>query len=248
MSRWYLKRGESEVGPGTEEQLKTAFKKGSLTLDSMVKKEGQSEWVALKDSGILSPEDSNPFVAGAERLGDAGAAGRTPTPAPGDVKPLIRGSMFKEKPRYSRRSSPVYASFADRFVAFFIDGIILYAVMFVFWQIFGGLFGALFFSRGSLYMFSAGWIMFTYAVQLVVGVAYFVFLQHEWGYTIGRKIMGIHVEMLDRSRPDQKTFLIRYVSEILSGLILMLGFLLALMDPKMQTLHDRMAGTIVVKD
>lgn len=248
MSRWYLKRGDSEVGPGTDEQLKAAFKKGSLTLDSMVKKEGASEWVALKDSGILPPEEGNPFVAGTERLGDGGAAGRAPSPQPGDVKPLIRGSMFKEKPRYSRKSAPVYATFADRFVAIFIDGIILYAAMFVFWQVFGGLLGALFFSRSSLYMFSAGWIMFTYIVQLAVGLAYFVFLQHEWGYTIGRKIMGIHVEMLDRSRPDQKTFLIRYFSEILSGMILMLGYLLALMDPKMQTLHDRMAGTIVVKD
>lgn len=248
MSRWYLKRGESEVGPGTEEQLKAAFKKGSLALDSLVKKEGQSEWVFLKDSGILSPEDSNPFVGVTERMGDAGAQGRVQAPPPGDVKPIIRGSMFKEKPRYSRKSTPVYATFADRLVAIFIDGILLYAASFIILQIFGGIFGALLFSRSGLYMFSASWIMLTSLIQLIIYGAYFVFLQHEWGYTIGRKIMGIHIEMLDRSRPDLRALLVRYVSSILSGLVFLLGYLLALSDPKMQTLHDRLANTIVVKD
>ena len=247
MSRWFLKRGESEVGPGTEDQLRAAFKKGSLSLDSLVKKEGHTEWVPLKDSGILSPEDSNPFVAGGARVGDIGAADRPQTPVAGDVKPLIRASMFKEKPRYSRRSAPVYATFADRFVAIMIDGVLLYAVSFIVLQIFGGLLGPLY-SSNSLLMFSAGWIALTYLVQLMIYGAYFVFLQHEWGYTIGRKIMGIHVEMLDRRRPELKDFLVRYVSSLLSGFILLLGYLLALSDPKMQTLHDRMAGTIVVKD
>jgi uncharacterized RDD family membrane protein YckC len=60
--------------------------------------------------------------------------------------------------------------------------------------------------------------------------------------------MGIHIEMLDRSRPDLRALLVRYVSSILSGLVFLLGYLLALSDPKMQTLHDRLANTIVVKD
>lgn len=243
MSRWYLKRGESEVGPGTEEQLKAAFKKGSLALDALVKKEGQSEWVALRDSGILSPEDSNPFVVGAERTPDAGAQGRVHAPPPGDVKPLIRGSMFKEKPRYSRKSAPVYATFADRFVASFIDGVLLTCAAFfyvTFIGIFAGLFGA-----SSVLLFMT---FLSFGIPFLASAYYYVVLQHEWGYTIGRKIMGIHVEMLDRSRPDLRTFLVRYVSSILSGLILLLGYLLALSDPKMQTLHDRLAGTVVVKD
>ncbi len=51
-----------------------------------------------------------------------------------------------------------------------------------------------------------------------------------------------------RSRPDMKTFLVRYFGAIVSGLMLGLGYFMALSDPKFQTLHDRIAGTIVVKD
>lgn len=248
MSRWYLKRGDSEVGPGSEDQLRAAFKKGSLSKDSLVKREGQTEWVPLKDSGILPPEDTNPFDADAGRWRQPPTPGEMSQPAPGEVKPLIRGSMFKEKPRYSRRSTPVYATFADRFVAIFIDGVLLTVAMYLFLSIFGGIFGSLLFSSGNIMMLSGVWITLSYLIQLVVGASYFVFLQHEWGYTIGRKIMGIHIEMPDRSRPDLKTFLIRYVSSLLSGFILGLGYLLALTDPRMRTLHDRLANTVVVKD
>jgi uncharacterized RDD family membrane protein YckC len=246
MSRWYLKRGEAEVGPGSADQVRAAFKKGSLSLESMVKKEGETDWVMLKDSGILSPEETNPFVAA--RTFEAGGGARHSEPDPGDVKPLIRGSMFKQKPRYSRKSAPVYATFADRFVAIIIDVILLGIINYVFLGIFGGIMGSMFFSSNPLYVFSKTWLIFTYVVQLAVSGSYFVFLQHEWGYTIGRKIMGVHVEMSDRTRPDLRTFLVRYVSSLLSGFILLIGYLLALTDPKMRTLHDRMAGTIVVKD
>jgi len=54
MSGWYLKRGTTEVGPGSDDQVRAAFKKGSLSLESLVRKDGQKDWVALKDSGLLN--------------------------------------------------------------------------------------------------------------------------------------------------------------------------------------------------
>lgn len=244
MSRWYLKRGDSEIGPGTDEQLKAAFKKGSLTLNSLVKKEGQSEWVALRDSGILSPDDTNPFLVGTDRSDPGISSQRAPGPSAGDVKPLIRVSMFQEKPRYGRRAAPVYATFVDRFTAIVIDAILLYIV----WYIFARLFGSMIYPKRGYYSLYDGWFSPGQLLQLAISGAYFIFLQHEWGYTIGRKVMGIHVEMLDRQRPDLRVFIVRYVSSIVSGLILAIGYFLALGSPKMQTFHDRLANTIVVKD
>lgn len=66
MSGWYLKRGTTEVGPGSDDQVRAAFKKGSLSLESLVRKDGQQDWVALKDSGLLTDEDKNPFIAEAK--------------------------------------------------------------------------------------------------------------------------------------------------------------------------------------
>jgi uncharacterized RDD family membrane protein YckC len=148
--------------------------------------------------------------------------------------------MFKEKPRYGRRSPPVYAPIGDRVVAIFIDITILWAIGAIFWGIFGGLF---YFSWRI-----TNYILIDFIVRLLICGVYLVFLQHEWGYTIGRKIMRIHIEMADRSRPDMRTFLVRYFGASVSGLMLGLGYLMAFSDPKFQTLHDRIAGTIVVKD
>ena len=240
MSGWYLKRGTTEVGPGSDDQLRAAFKKGSLSLESLVRKDGQNEWVALKDSGLLTDEDKNPFMADGKVEKPTGDKQGAPNHPQVDTKPLIHPDMFKEKPRYGRRSPPVYAPVADRFMAIFIDGTILWLVTAVFFEIFGSL------------MFLSGrittYIMFSYIIRLLIYGVYFVYWQHEWGYTIGRKVMKIHVEMADRSRPDMKAFIVRYMGSVVSGLMLGLGYFMAFSDPKVQTLHDRLAGTIVVKD
>lgn len=240
MSGWYLKRGTTEVGPGSDDQVRAAFKKGSLSLESLMRKDGQQDWVALKDSGLLTDEDKNPFIAEAKVEKPAGDKQAAQNPSPGDHKPLIHPDMFKEKPRYSRRSPPVYAPIADRFMAVFIDFVILWVVTAIFFEIFGSF---LFLSTRLTTYFTL-----MYVIRLIIYGVYFVFWQYEWGYTIGRKIMKIHVEMADRSRPDMKTFLVRYVGFLVSGLMLGLGYFIAFSDPKLQTLHDRLAGTIVVKD
>lgn len=54
MNRWYAKRGTSEVGPGTDAQILSALRKGALTKDSLLRKDGDNEWVTLRDSGILT--------------------------------------------------------------------------------------------------------------------------------------------------------------------------------------------------
>jgi len=240
MSRWYMKRGDTKVGPGSEDQLRSAFKKGALQADALVRREDRQEWVPLKDAGILAPEDISPFLA------DSGKSSAT---IGGDLsrpdyqpsgKPLVHKDMFKEKPQFGSRSKPNYASFSDRLIAVLIDGAVLWFAYMIVSTFTSTIF---YFSRSPF----AG-IMFSYLVQVVISGAYFVILQHEWGYTLGRKIMKIHVEMENRGKPDLQAFVVRYLGSLVSGFIFSIGYLLALSDPKTRTLHDRMAGTIVVKD
>lgn len=67
MNRWYAKQGTSEVGPGTEAQILSAFRKGTLTKDSLVRKDGDNEWVTLRDSGILTDTVNDDSDLDAER-------------------------------------------------------------------------------------------------------------------------------------------------------------------------------------
>jgi uncharacterized RDD family membrane protein YckC len=218
-ANWYLKRGDGEVGPGSDEQIRAAFKKNALNLDSLVRQENSQDWVTLKDSGILPPDDANPFLAGTNQQS------KSENSTPG-AKPLIHKDMFQEKPRYGRKSAPQYATFIERFAAIMIDCFIVMIASVVTLRL--GILGQI--------------------LNIALGFAYLVVLQSEWGYTIGRKVMGIHVEMANRGRPDLQVFVIRYFSSMVSAMILGIGYFMAVTDPQMRTLHDRVAGTIVVKD
>lgn len=215
--QWYLRRNGKESGPGTEEQLRAAFKKRAISLDTELRREDKTEWIKLRDAGILSPEDSNPFIS------DPLPASET---AAGAKKPLIYRAMFDEKPVYGEKLRRHFPNFAERFIAIAIDGAILF---------FASLIGVFLPVIGLL-------------VQLVIGFFYFVYFQHQWGYTIGRKVMRMHLETLDGKKPARSVFLIRYFAGMLSGILFGTGFFMALFDPKMRTLHDHIAGTVVVRD
>jgi uncharacterized RDD family membrane protein YckC len=217
MTNWYMKRGDQEVGPGTEAQLRSAFKKGVITLDTLVRREDSREWMTLRDSLLVAPEDMNPFLGGASADSRSTAQG---------AKPLIHKDMFQEKPRYKRNGSVRYATIVDRTVAILIDGFILMIASVV-----------------TLRMGMVGFIL-----QAALGFGYFAFFQHEWGYTIGRKLMGIHLEMASGGRPELRVMIVRYFAAMLSGFILGLGYFMAMFDDKARTLHDRVAGTVVVRD
>lgn len=221
MAKWYLMRNGKESGPGTEEQLRAAFKKRAISLDAEVRREDETQWIRLRDAGILDPADSNPFLADEPQTdpspGLSGAA---------TEKPLIHKDMFQEKPKYGGKSKRRYPTFAERFIALFIDSVILFFA--------------------SMIVMRLPWIGLI--AQIVLGFAYLVYLQHEWGYTIGRKIMGMHLETMDGKKPDLNMFVIRYFVAVLSAIMLGIGYFLALSDPKMRTVHDRIAGTLAVKD
>ncbi len=229
MANWFMKHGSKEVGPGTEDQLRSAFAKGKVTNDTMVRQEDSTEWMkfgvtGLRDQGDPITETKEKSVREKQREFQSEpvqTAGLSNFSMSG-----IRADMFRKKPTYNSPNPVVFASFVERFVALVIDLIILSICNFILTSIiFGGFF-----------------------VSLFTGVAYFVVLQHQWGYTVGRKIMGMHVEMDSRDRPSLGVFGTRYLSQILSALILLVGFFIAFGDSKVRTLHDRLVGTFVVKE
>ena len=138
----------------------------------------------------------------------------------------LRGDVFRKKATYNSLNPVVYASFGERLAAVVIDSVI--------------------FLIGNLLLMRVG--IGGGLLSLLLPTAYFIFLQHQWGYTVGRKIMGMHIEMENRDRPTLGVLCIRYLSSILSSLILLIGYFIALGDSEVRTLHDRISGTVVVKD
>jgi HAMP domain-containing protein len=62
--RWYVRRGEREIGPLGEDGLRALVGTGQITPDSQLWREGLSGWTpALALPGVLGPRASAPFAA-----------------------------------------------------------------------------------------------------------------------------------------------------------------------------------------
>jgi uncharacterized RDD family membrane protein YckC len=120
-----------------------------------------------------------------------------------------------------------YASFVTRLIAVVIDAVILGIVT--------GIMNAIF----------AQWL--STILGIVIGFAYYTYSESSANQaTIGKMIMKIKVVGEDGGRVSFATAAIRYLGRIVSFVILLIGYLMVLWDPKRQALHDKIAHTYVV--
>lgn len=140
----------------------------------------------------------------------------------------------------------VYAGLRDRFLAVFIDGLILSTISFVVNFVVGmvsALSGATpdpVFTIITIAISGLVWI-----VQIVYPI-YFIGAK---GQTLGKMIMKIKVIKEDTGEiPGYTTaFLRETVGKFVSGIVLGIGYFVAYKDPKKQAWHDKIAHTIVIK-
>lgn len=120
-----------------------------------------------------------------------------------------------------------YASFLKRFMAIIIDWFILLSISIVV----------------NRFIF-LGWI-----ISLLINCIYYTFfLASVARATPGKYLMKISVMTISGERLTNKAAFIRYLSSIASAALLCFGYVLALFTEKKQTLHDLLAGTIVVEE
>ena len=124
-----------------------------------------------------------------------------------------------------------YAGIGSRFVALLIDAILVSVV--------GGIIGAIF-SQGPGEPGSG-------VVNLIIGVAYYVYFIGSSGLTLGGRLLGCKVVDANGQIPGYGTAAIRYVMSIVSGAVILIGYLWAFWDKNKQTWHDKVANTYVVK-
>jgi len=97
---------------------------------------------------------------------------------------------------------------------------------------------------------------FSYAtaetLAVIVGLIYFVALVGSRGQTVGN--MAVSTRIIDARTGGPISYakaLGRYVSQIVLAVVFLIPFILSclwpLWDRRKQTLHDKMAGTLVVK-
>jgi uncharacterized RDD family membrane protein YckC len=118
------------------------------------------------------------------------------------------------------------AGFWRRFAASFIDGILIWIVTVIALLVFG----------------SAAYVLY-----LVLQIGYFTYFHGSSGQTPGDAALSIRVVGKDDGAPiGYGRAFVRWLVSIISGWIIVLGYLWMLWDGEKQTWHDKAANSVVV--
>jgi uncharacterized RDD family membrane protein YckC len=122
-----------------------------------------------------------------------------------------------------------YAGFWIRFLAVFIDGLILIIPNIVISAIAAGDIGAVF------------------VLQFLLNAAYVVGFWTANGATPGKMLMGLQITRRDGGEISAGTAIARYLGYFLSSITLGIGYLMIAFSREKRGLHDRVADTIVIR-
>lgn len=146
---------------------------------------------------------------------------------------------------------PVMASFFERLLAVIIDGVIIMIFSFIIGLVLGLL--LIPFSGTSLEFtkFSGNSSTSTLSNWLSIAISFIYagYFLTKKGATPGKQAMKIRVVKVEgfRNITWLEAFLREVLGKVLSGLVILLGYIWYFFDDKKQTWHDKIAGTYVVK-
>lgn len=148
-----------------------------------------------------------------------------------------------------------YAGFWLRFVAAIIDGIVLYIAQMIITVPLMGIMGLTTFNSQTMseaqQMGAIGAIIgltiITFLFSSIVQWLYYALMETYNGATLGKMAIGLKVTDLEGNKISFLKATGRYFGKIISGIILLIGYIMAAFTEKKQALHDIMAGCLVVK-
>ncbi len=152
-----------------------------------------------------------------------------------------------------------YAGFWMRFIAYIIDSFIIGVLEFIIVLPLLGLFGVKVFELSTLRDLKNADpdLLIPVLASAITGLSLTVLLI-TWFYyallqsgarqaTVGKMALGLKVTDVNGDRLTFARASLRYFSKILSGLFMMIGYIMAGFTPKKQALHDYIANTYVVR-
>ena len=155
------------------------------------------------------------------------------------------------------------AEFGDRLLAYLLDGLVLSAVLFipiiavmipwfiVYFQAINASVDGRQPNWGLVALTFLGVFLLTFALQFLVTYLYQVTYQLKRGQTVGKRVMKLKIVDAESGAPmdlsgARKRWIITLVMSFI-GIAQLLDGLWQLWDPQKQTLHDKVARTVVVK-
>lgn len=285
---WYYVEFGKQAGPVDDATLEQLREAGRITTETLIWREGMPQWLPYSQAKADERPSFNLKLgdeAGAPPRGGAQSAPGTVPEAVctecNRIYPTDTMIRYGEahvcvncKPKFMQKLSEgariagvtgmnQYAGFWIRFVAKFLDGLILGAVVFLplFLVLFFVVFSA---ARNSQSHFGISWRdsllhassamsaiplvvnLFVQAIVMGARALYDGFFIGKYGATPGKMICRLKVVDANGGPVTYGRAFGRAFAEILSQMVCDIGYIIAAFDDQKRTLHDHICGTRVV--
>lgn len=222
LNRYYVHVKGKTYGPYTIEQIFERAREGRIRGSHLLWCEGMEKWETAKI--VLKKLKEQGYMPPLSRLPESSVP----------MSDCAPQSVANAELIHMQQSD--LAPMGKRFAAFLLDSLILGAVIAGFH--FAGIANLMFVPKDSLVL-----TLVNLAIFLVYEVLFSVALEG----TPGKLALGIRTVDFSGQALTIKTAVFRALMKFVSGVILCVGFILAFFDVRRQSLHDRVASTLVVK-
>ena len=264
-SKWFYVENEAEVGPVSSQVIKQKVREGVIGPEDEVWKEGLPDWVpARKIKGLFSTTTSRPspvrrpaarpaapsgddWLDDLPDLPDEEASGMGMAGG-GMGGGAVAAPLADRLSRQSRGGGEfLFGGFWQRFVAVFIDGIILFFVNFAITVVAAGIIAAISQAGPGQPGRPANIVnLLAGLAQTIIGVLYYAIQESSDAQaTIGKRAMSLIVTDTGGNRISFARALGRYFARWLSAITFGIGYLIQPFTARKQALHDLICGTLV---
>ena len=227
------------MGPVSAQAFETLVRDRIVQDDTLVWAPGFPEW---RPWAAMAPETAVCAASGGRYLQ------RDMVPYQGGFISAEHKNEFFQKLRegVSTPGALRYAGFWVRFLAKFIDGLVVGFVN----LLVGALLGALLLPAGRVPPGQIGTVLAVQGLIFLIGttihLGYYWFFLARYAATPGKAALTLKVVRGDGSPLSHGRIIGRFFAEFLSGMILWIGYIIAAFDEQKQALHDRICDTRVI--
>lgn len=260
--QWYYVVGNQRLGPVSQTEFDQLVRTGAIGAETLVWCQGMGAWQTYSTVAPAPGGAASPVAAGSGEASDTEVCAYSGKRYPKSEMIQFQGQWISGEHRdaYFQRmregmTQPgnfSYGNFGRRLVAKIIDGLILGAAgvgvnMLLALAIYGS---ANYFKPNTSQMTMATLFLFQGLSMLIgigMGLAYALFFIRRYDATPGKMALGLKLIRPDGSSLSVGRIIGRHFAEWISGMILMIGYIMAGFDEERRALHDRICDTRVIK-
>lgn len=265
--QWYYAINGQRQGPVIQTEFDRLVREGVIRSDTLVWRQGMPDWVPYSQVAPATPPPTPGLAGGVPvPVGAEGSTGDDTAICAVSGKRYPKREMIQYEGKWvsaehrdeffqrmregvAQPNEMVFGGFWIRFRAKFIDGLLLWLISMVTNLVFGvGVLGRTF-AFGDSHSISGALALqgLLMLVNIAVGLLYDWFFVSRYQATPGKMAVGLIIVRSDGSALTTGRIIGRHFADMLSSLILGIGYIMAAFDDEKRALHDHICDTRVIK-